>query len=115
MPYKHKHPCGVPGCPNLTDGQYCEEHALEQRRKYDRYERDPDVHKTYGRGWTRIRNRYMVEHPYCEQCYAEGRMVMATECHHIIPVNRGGTHDTANLKALCQSCHNKVHHELGDR
>lgn len=26
MPKKSKKPCKHPGCPNLTDGKYCEEH-----------------------------------------------------------------------------------------
>ena len=35
MPRKPKRPCSHPGCPNLCDGQYCEEHRVEERRKYD--------------------------------------------------------------------------------
>ena len=27
MPMKPKRPCRYPGCPKLTDGLYCEEHA----------------------------------------------------------------------------------------
>lgn len=115
MPYKPKHPCAYPGCPNLTSETYCEEHKDNQRRKYDQYERNPDVRKKYGRSWSRIRNRYIQQHPYCEQCYAEGRMTQADEVHHIIPVSRGGTNDEVNLKSLCRSCHNKAHHDLGDR
>lgn len=59
MPSKPKRPCSYPGCPNLTDGQYCEEHRVQERRKYDKYERSPDVHKKYGRAWKRIRDRYL--------------------------------------------------------
>ena len=115
MPTKPKKPCAYPGCPNLTDGQYCEEHRTEQRRQYDRYERDPDVHKKYGRCWSRIRRRYALEHPLCERCLAKGRAVPVDEVHHIIPVSKGGTHDRENLMSLCRSCHNKIHIEMGDR
>ena len=32
MPRKPKRPCSYPGCPNLTDGQYCKEHEAAARR-----------------------------------------------------------------------------------
>ena len=47
MPTKPKRPCAYPGCPRLTDGQYCEEHRKEMNRQYNKYERAPDVHKKY--------------------------------------------------------------------
>ena len=115
MPTKPKRPCGYPGCPNLTDGQYCEQHRILERRKYDRYERDPDIHKKYGQAWQRIRKRYADSHPLCERCLREGRCTPVAEVHHILPVSQGGTHDFGNLMSLCRSCHNKIHHELGDR
>ena len=62
MPSRPKRPCSYPGCPNLTDGQYCEQHRKEARQKYDKYERSPEVNKTYGRAWKRIRDRYAKEH-----------------------------------------------------
>ena len=115
VPRKPKKPCSYPGCPNLTDGMYCEKHRKEERRKYDRYERAADVHKKYGRSWKRIRDRYIQEHPFCERCFKEGTMVRAEEVHHILPVSQGGTNESSNLMALCQSCHTKIHIELGDR
>ena len=41
MPKKPMKPCRHPGCPNLTAGRYCEEHAKEEDRRYERYVRDP--------------------------------------------------------------------------
>ena len=115
VPTKPKRPCSYPGCPRLTDSQYCEEHRKEARQKYDKYERSPDVNRKYGRAWKRIRDRYYAVHPYCERCYAEGRMTPAEEVHHILPVSKGGRHTDDNLMSLCRSCHNKVHYALGDR
>ena len=79
MPTKPKRPCAYPGCPNLTDGQYCEEHRVQERRKYDKYERSPDVHKKYGRAWKRIRDSYVKTHPFCEVCYEKGVLVEVEE------------------------------------
>ena len=68
MPRKPKRPCSRQGCPNLCDGQYCEQHLVEERRKYDKYERSPDINKKYGHAWRRIRERYAAAHPLCEMC-----------------------------------------------
>jgi len=115
MPKKPKRPCAFSGCPNLCDGQYCEEHRVQERRKYDQYQRSPLVNKRYGRAWRRVRDKYKYEHPYCEQCYIFGIIVPVEEVHHIVPVSQGGAHDPSKLLSLCLSCHNKVHHEMGER
>ena len=115
MPKKPLRPCSYPGCPNLCDGQFCEQHRTEERRKYDKYERSSDVNRKYGRAWKRIRDRYAAEHPLCEMCLKEGRLTPVQEVHHILPVSKGGTHARDNLMSLCQSCHTKIHHDLGDR
>lgn len=115
MPSRPKRPCSYPGCPALTDGQYCEAHRKQARRQYDKYERDPDINKTYGRAWKRIRDRYVAEHPLCELCLQEGRLTPVQEVHHKLPLSQGGTHAKDNLMSLCQSCHTKIHLELGDR
>lgn len=115
MPMKPKRPCAYPGCPELTDQTYCDKHRTLARQQYDKYERAPDIKKKYGREWKRIRDKYYKAHPYCERCYAEGRMTPAEEVHHKIPISRGGTHATENLMSLCRSCHNKIHIEMGDR
>ena len=115
MPKKPKRPCSWPGCPNLTDGLYCAEHEKQARDNYNHYERSPDVNRKYGRAWKRIRDRYAARHPLCERCLEEGRLTPVEEVHHILPISKGGTHAETNLMSLCQSCHTKIHHELGDR
>ena len=73
------------------------------------------VSKRLARAWKRIRDRYAAEHPLCEMCLKEGRLTPVQEVHHILPVSKGGTHARDNLMSLCQSCHTKIHHDLGDR
>ena len=68
MPRKPKRPCSYPGCPKLTEGRYCEEHAKTVNRNYNKYERDPETPKRYGRTWKRIRDAYVAVHPLCEEC-----------------------------------------------
>ena len=51
MPIKPKRPCSRPGCPKLTDGRFCEEHAKEEAKRYERYQSDLATRKLYGRTW----------------------------------------------------------------
>lgn len=115
MPRKPKQPCAYPGCPNLSDGRYCEQHRKLVEKNYEQYSRNPAVHKKYGRAWKRIRDSYVKMHPFCERCFEQGILVPVDEVHHKIPISQGGTHDRSNLMSLCKSCHNKIHHEIGDR
>ena len=115
MPTKPKHPCAYPGCPALTDRRYCEEHEKLTNQQYEKYGRNPATRRRYGRAWQRIRNAYAKEHPLCEQCLAEGKVVPMEQVHHKLPLAEGGTHERSNLVSLCTSCHARIHAERGDR
>jgi len=115
MPRKPKQPCAYPGCPRLSDERYCEEHRKLMAKQYSRYKRSPDSNKKYGRSWREVRERYVAAHPLCERCLQDGRLTPVEEVHHIKPVSQGGTNDASNLMSLCQSCHTKIHFEMGDR
>lgn len=109
MPRRPKHPCGYPGCPNLTDRRFCEGHASVMNKRYEKYRRDPETRKRYGRCWKRIRDSYVKAHPFCEICYVKGVLVPVEEVHHKKPLSEGGTHDRENLIALCKPCHSRIH------
>lgn len=47
MPFKPKRPCSYPGCPQLTDGRYCEEHKKLTDRQYNLYQRDKVSQRFY--------------------------------------------------------------------
>lgn len=115
MPYKPKKPCAYPGCSNLTSETYCDEHKSKVRKNYNDFFRDRATKRKYGCNWKRIRDRYIAEHPLCEDCLKEGKMTPAIEVHHILPVKNGGTNNRENLTSLCKSCHIKRHIALGDR
>lgn len=115
MPRKPKHPCNYPGCPKLTEGRYCEEHQKIENKNYEKYHRDPNTKRRYGRAWKRIRDSYVKAHPFCEICYEKGILVSTEQVHHKIPLSEGGNHDRSNLISLCKSCHSRIHAERGDR
>ena len=94
MPRKPKRPCSHPGCPNLTEGRFCEEHAKLVNQNYEKYERDPQSKRRYGRAWKRIRDKYVSLHPFCELCYEKGILVETEEVHHKKKLSDGGTHDS---------------------
>ena len=115
VPSKPKRPCSFPGCPRLTNGRFCEEHAKAEAKRYEQYDRDPETRRRYGRVWKRIRDAYVQQHPVCELCQQDGRFVATEEVHHKVPLAEGGTHDRNNLISLCKACHAKIHAERGDR
>ena len=115
LPRKPKRPCSYPGCPNLTDGRFCEKHQREENKRYEKYDRNPAVRRRYGRVWKRVRDAYVKEHPFCEECFKKGIMVPVEEVHHIKPLSEGGNHNKSNLISLCKSCHARIHAERGDR
>lgn len=49
----------------------------------------------------------------CEECKRYGRMIEATEVHHVKHLEGYPelALDDSNLKALCKGCHNKQHPE----
>lgn len=115
MPMKPKRPCSYPGCPHLTNNRYCDHHQKVVDAHYEKYERDPTVHKRYGRAWRKIRDSYLAAHPLCEQCAKDDTITVAEEVHHILPLSKGGNHDVRNLMSLCASCHSKITAKDGDR
>jgi 5-methylcytosine-specific restriction protein A len=114
VPYKPKKPCAYPGCPKLTDGRYCDEHAKAEAKRYNHYERDPKSNKRYGRTWKKVRAAFLAAHPLCELCAAEGRLTLATLVHHKVKLTDGGGNEPENLQALCSECHSRLHAESGD-
>ena len=115
MPRKPQRPCRYPGCPHLTDGVYCEEHAKVMEQHYEKFQRGYSPGKRYGRAWKRIRDRHIAQHPLCEVCKRNCRLTPAEEVHHIVPLSHGGTHEDSNLMSLCKSCHSEITAKEGGR
>ena len=115
MPRKPKRPCSYPGCPRLTDGRYCEEHARLEDKRCEKYNRDPAVRRRYGKSWKRLCDRYMSAYLLCEECLKVGRMTSAEEVHHKLPLSQGGAHAEFNLMILCKPRHSQITTEMGDR
>ena len=73
-------PCRHPGCPRLTDGMYCEEHA-----RLHASDRASASVRGYNGRWEKARTRFLKAHPLCVRCMEQGRLTRATVVDHIIP------------------------------
>lgn len=73
--------------------------------------------------WQQLRARYLTQHPVCELCEKKNKTSLAKVVHHVVPVEDAKdvglmealAYDWNNLMALCDSCHEQIHHELGSR
>lgn len=107
MPWAPKHPCGHPGCRELTDARVCDTHRKQERREYDHERKDDPYRKIYSsKRWRTIRALHLADEPLCRDCAKAGRIVAATMVDHITPMKQGGeAFDDANLQSLCHPCH----------
>ena len=97
--------CSTPGCPGraVLRGR-CVTHA-EQVSRLIEQERGTSTERGYGAAWRKKRNEYLLENPFCVQCWALGREQYAEEVDHIIPKRLGGADDESNEQALCKQHH----------
>ena len=105
MPYKTKHPCNHPGCPNLvSDKPYCPEHE-RQRRHIQNIHRDKQRATFYATDyWRKGSKAFLRRHPICV-C---GCGNPATDVDHIIPWETWDDFaDQANWQALAHACHSR--------
>lgn len=73
--------------------------------------------------WKKLRAIKIANNPICEDCLLENRTTIATEVHHITPIQRGKSlkemkklaYDYNNLRSLCEKCHQKTHELLLSR
>ena len=117
MPYKPLKPCAYPGCPNLTNERYCPQHKKLTDAQYDARLRDREARAFYtSKEWKHLRQNFLIENPFCEECRKNGRLTKATVVDHIIPIKQGGPAlDENNLQALCASCHGSKSIKEGSR
>lgn len=103
--------------------RYCERHkeagarrdaeAKAKSAKYREQRRVKQAGNSNARGytyrWKKLRDRFIAQHPYCEECFKQGKIVMATDVDHIVPHkgDRSLLYDEQNLQALCHSCHSR--------
>lgn len=67
----------------------------------------------YPRNWNRL--RFVIfkrDHYMCQMCGIKcdsETLSRRPNCHHIIPISKGGSHSWDNLTTLCDRCHRIIH------
>lgn len=109
MPSRPQRPCRATGCPALTDSGWCEAHKTQSTAsaKHHDAQRGSASARGYDSAWRRHRLVYLARHPLCNDCLAAGRVVVATDVHHVIKLRERPDLKTveSNLMALCSPCH----------
>lgn len=54
-----------------------------------------------------MRAALFMRQPLCCVCERQGRVTLATQRDHIIPLAEGGLDDDSNTQGLCFTCHEK--------
>jgi 5-methylcytosine-specific restriction endonuclease McrA len=71
-----------------------------------------------GRTLQKIRGTWLYDHPLCVHCLIVGRVSLAVELDHIVPLFKGGpdfdADDGKNRQGLCTACHDvKTRADMG--
>ncbi len=102
IPKGHRKPWDQPGGKhhhNDPDDDMAKPFA--SARRYDEH-----FYKTYA--WTKLRNQYIQQNPYCELCAKRNITVEAKFVDHITARQDGGESlDWNNLQSLCRPCHQR--------
>lgn len=65
-----------------------------------------------------MRASLFAREPLCAECKRQGRVALATQRDHIVPLEEGGADDSTNEQGLCHDCHeakSKAERERGQR
>jgi 5-methylcytosine-specific restriction protein A len=102
MPRRAARPCARPGCPALAlaGTATCVGHTPADSR--------PSASaRGYGRRWQRVRALQLARSPVCADPRGRHakRIMAASEVHHVVARQAGGSDHPSNLQSLCKSCH----------
>ncbi len=89
------------GCPATTLARFCEKHAAEEQRRYDRARGSAAKRGYGGKTWKWTRRRILMRDPFCKA----GCGRASTEADHVVPKTDGGGDEDSNLQGLCKPCH----------
>lgn len=102
MPSSAPKPCTHPGCGVLVrDGTgRCARHPREAWAK-----KPTATKRITGRKLQAMRASLFQRNPLCVECQRLGKVTLATQRDHVIPLAEGGRDDCSNEQGLCEPCH----------
>lgn len=110
MPTAAPHPCTAVGCGALVPRSRarCDVHE-HKRQVEDRAARGSAHQRGYDQRWRTYRLRFIAEHPLCDDCAAQGKVVPTEVVDHVTP-HKGDQQlfwDERNHRSLCKACHDR--------
>lgn len=104
MPFAAPRPCTFPHCGQLVrDGSgRCEQHPRAQWTKPKEATK-----RVTGRRLQVMRASLFRRNPLCVMCAEQGRVTLATQRDHTVPLAEGGADDPSNEQGLCEPCHDQ--------
>ena len=114
-PFKPKHPCSSPGCPELTSGRFCHKHEELDKRKSREYDKQRDQTEErrwiHSIRWRKLSDLHKAKFPLCAECLKQSRDTPVYLTDHIIPHEGNAQRfwDWDNLQSLCNICHEEKH------
>lgn len=102
MPSAAPRPCTHPGCGRLVhDGSgRCDRHPKPAWSKPA-----TATKRVTGRRLQQLRADLFARDPLCAECRRLGRVTLATQRDHVVPLAEGGADDENNVQGLCDDCH----------
>jgi len=95
-------PCTFPGCGVLVrGGSRCEKHHVAAWS----VKRPTPTKRITGRRLQAMRRELFAANPLCVECQRAGRVRLATQRDHKVPLAEGGSDDPGNVQGLCHDCH----------
>ncbi|MCW7542003.1 HNH endonuclease [Aquabacterium sp. A7-Y] len=101
MPPAPKRRCTYPGCNALSTTGRCERHPIKAWSQ----KRETPVKRVTGRRLQEMRHQLFTRNPLCAECERQGRVTLATQRDHIVPLCEGGSDEPENIQGLCAPCH----------
>jgi 5-methylcytosine-specific restriction enzyme A len=104
-----KYPCPAPGCNALSDSPgRCQQHRSEAYRQQDE-RRGSRQSRGYDRAHEKLRAAVLASEPLCRICSREGRITLATDLDHIVPIRvaPGRRLDIENVQPTCGPCNQR--------
>lgn len=107
MPTASRRLCAHTGCPDFAVRKgYCTAHLTGEYARIERY-RGTSTARGYDSQWRKVREQALRRDGYvCVLCSQAGRVSLAQEVDHIIPLVQGGARlDLNNTQSLCAEHH----------
>ena len=104
MPKSAPKPCSHPGCGVLVrDGS----NRCAKHQRTDWTKKATATKRITGRKLQQLRHALFSRDPLCAECAKRGRLTLATQRDHKIPLTEGGQDTEDNVQGLCKPCHDE--------